>query len=77
MIFEGAVDTEEIIHNFPEGREVQVHTDADITVAFWYPVTKNWGPEIEITAPGNWLGVGSYRGRISGSANIRILDTLH
>lgn len=77
VIFEGAVSSVEEVYNFPEGREVQVHTDADVTVAFWFPKTETWGGEIDITAPGDYLGVGSYRGRITGTANLRILATVN
>ena len=77
VIFEGAVASTKNVDNFPEGREVQVHTDADLTVAFWFPITKTWGGEILVEAPGQWLGVGSYLGRITGTANVRILNTVH
>lgn len=72
MIWEGLVTGSERIDNFPEG-EVQVHTDADVTVAFWFPDANKYGDEIAITAPGDFLGCGGNRGRITGTANVRIL----
>lgn len=77
VIFEGAVVTTQNVDNFPEGREVQIHTDADLTVAFYFPKTNSWGGEISVEAPGQWVGAGSYLGRITGTANVRILNTVH
>lgn len=70
MIWEGTSPT--IVSNFPEG-EVQIHTDADITVEFWFPAKNGWGDPIAITAPGDFLGCGGNRGRLVGAANVRIL----
>lgn len=72
MIAEGAVTASRIIENFPEGKEVQIHTTADLTLAFWMPLTGNWGAEIDIPAPGQFVGVGGSIGRLTGTANIRI-----
>lgn len=72
MIFEGAVDTTKILSNFQAGTEFQIHTDADVTIAFWFPLKNDWGAEIEILAPGDFVGAGGNRGRITGTANVRI-----
>jgi len=72
MIFEGAVTTEKILNNFQAGTEFQFHTDADVTLAFWFPAKNGWGAEIPITAPGDFVGAGGNKGRITGTANVRI-----
>lgn len=70
MIYQGT--TPKTLDNFPQGVEVMFHTDADVTIAFFYPLKNDWGPEIAISSPGDFLGCGGNIGRITGTANVRI-----
>jgi hypothetical protein len=73
MLYDNEITTTDEVYNLPEGQEVQIHTDADITIAFWNPRLKAYGPEIDILAPGNFVGVGHNKARLTGAANVRIL----
>lgn len=44
--------TETVITNLPEGREVGIATDADLTVQFWNPATGAYDAASAIVAPG-------------------------
>lgn len=74
MIYEGAVSGGKELYNFPDSRdEVKVYTDADITIAFWLPFAETYGPEIAVTAPGDFVAVCNARGRITGTANVVVI----
>ncbi len=73
MLYDNEITTTAEVYNLPEGDEVQIHTDADITIAFWNPRLKAYGPEIDILTPGNFVGVGHNRARLTGAANVRII----
>ena len=75
MIWEGLVTGSKEIKNFPTEGEVQFHTDADVTIAFWFPkkgVSGDWGDPLSVAAPGDWVGVGSSLALVTGTANIII-----
>jgi len=73
MLFDAEITTTAEVLNLPAGQEVQIHTDADITIAYWNPRLKAYGPEIDILTPGNFVGVGHNKARLTGAANVRIL----
>lgn len=73
MRFEKSITTSAEFQNFPEGEEAQLHTDADVTVAFWLTTKNDYGNEIAVEAPGAFIGCGSHRGRITGTANVRLV----
>jgi hypothetical protein len=76
MIYQGIVSGTQIIENVPSGnnKEVQIYTDADVSIAFWMPDLDDFGAEIEVAAPGGFVGASHYKARITGSgANVRLL----
>lgn len=73
MLYDNEITTTDEVYNLPEGQEVQIHTDDNITIAFWNPRLKAYGPEIDIIPPGNFVGVGHNKARLTGAANVRIL----
>jgi hypothetical protein len=73
MLFDAEITTTAEVFNLPIGDEIQIHTDADITIAYWNPRLGVYGPEIDIITPGNYVGVGHNRARLTGAANVRIL----
>ena len=73
MIAEASITTSQEFYNLPAGQEVQIHTDADITIAFWFPTKADYGDELAVDAPGQFVGCGSNRARITGTAHVRIV----
>lgn len=62
-------------YNLPAGAEVQVHTDAELEIAFWNPLTKAYNASSTIEVPGQFLGVGSAQALITGTgASFIIID---
>lgn len=66
--------TETVITNLPEGREVGIATDADLTVQFWNPVAETYDAILDILAPGQIVFCPISRALLTaaGSANINI-----
>lgn len=57
--------------NVPDTREeIRVYTDSDVTVSYYSQSLKSWGPEIEVTAPGDFVAVISGNVRITGTARV-------
>lgn len=50
--------------------EVRVYTDTDVTIAFWSVKLNSYGPEINIAAPGDFVGVCGGLARITGTARV-------
>lgn len=70
MFYEGNVSGSANF-NVSDGREeVKVYTDADVTLSFFSTALNSWGPEIEVIAPGDFVGVCGGLVRITGTARV-------
>lgn len=75
-IFEGVIsEPKEIRNSTLEGREVLIHVDQDVTVAFEQPTNKVWTPAENLKAPGGPVicPSGSLRITPSGDTNLRVI----
>lgn len=55
----------------PDTREeVRVYVDSDVTISYFDPKLNNWGPEIDIVAPGDFIAVINGNARITGTARV-------
>lgn len=75
VFHEGAMGASLEVHNLNQGGIAYITTDADLTIAWWNPVTKTYGATEAIVAPGDEVSCPSYRARFTtaSTANIRIV----
>lgn len=57
VIFQGEVNTSLVIPNMPVGGEINIHTDADLTVAFELTDSGIFAPSEALVAPGGVFDV--------------------
>lgn len=70
MFFEDNVSGSATFNVSDTLEEMTVYTDADVSVAFFSTGLNSWGPEIEVTAPGDFVAVCSGLARITGTARV-------
>lgn len=74
-IFEKAVSGTEECNNMPTGSIAIIQCDVDFDIQFWNPVANAYDPVTTVTAPGGLLGIPHNKALITGTANVRIVNS--
>lgn len=70
MFFEGNITDSQVIPVPDTREEIKVYTDTDVTVSFFSFKLNDWGPEIDVIAPGDFVVTCGNQMRVTGTARV-------